>query len=140
VAGRLAADLDAKVTAVYVRELPVVVATPYAAGLDLDRYWRGLELSVSRRTAEVLDGLGVACRLEVLVGDPAVELERAAGEHGADLIVSARAATRWPTGCCSDRSPPGWSITPADRSWSCVDHLAGLGVSGRPGRDGRPGG
>ena len=87
VAGRLAADLDAKVTAVYVRELPVVVATPYAAGIDLDRYWRGLELSVSRRTAEVLDGLGVACRLEVLVGDPAVELERAAGEHGADLIV-----------------------------------------------------
>jgi nucleotide-binding universal stress UspA family protein len=43
-AGRLATDLGAKVTAVYVRQLPTVVAAPLALSvdLDLDRYWTEL--------------------------------------------------------------------------------------------------
>ncbi|HWD43451.1 MAG TPA: universal stress protein [Actinomycetota bacterium] len=88
-AGRLATDLGAKVTAVYVRQLPTVVAAPLALSvdLDLDRYWTELERQASTRTAEVLDRLGAPWRFEARTGDPAAELDNAAAEHGADLII-----------------------------------------------------
>jgi nucleotide-binding universal stress UspA family protein len=87
VAGRLAADLDTKLTVVFVRQLPAIAPSPFAVTMDLDNYWSDQERLASSRAADVLDGLGAAWRLEVRTGDPAVQLERAAEEHGADLIV-----------------------------------------------------
>ena len=85
-AGRLAADLDAKLTAVYVRQLPTTVP-PFGTGIYLDSYWEELERLAGERTAEALDGLGAPWRFEVRTGDPAIQLELSADEHGADLIV-----------------------------------------------------
>jgi nucleotide-binding universal stress UspA family protein len=86
VAGRLALDLDAKVTAVHVRQV-VALWAPLAPSFDPQAYWRGIERQASTRTGEVLDRLGAPWRLEVRTGDPATELELAAAEHGAELIV-----------------------------------------------------
>jgi nucleotide-binding universal stress UspA family protein len=89
-AGRLALDLDAKLTVVFVRQLPAVAPSPFAMTMDLDNYWSDQERLASSRAAGVLDGLGAAWRIEVRTGDPAVQLERAAEENGADLIVVGR--------------------------------------------------
>ena len=86
-AGRLALDLDAKLTVVFVRRLPAVAPSPFAITIDLDNYGSDQERLASSRAAEVLDRLGAAWRLEVRTGDPAVQLERAAEENSADLIV-----------------------------------------------------
>ena len=85
-AGRLAADLDAKLTAVYVRQLPATVL-PFSAGVDISSYWEGLEQLAAERAAEALDRNGAPWRFEVRTGDPAVQLELSADEHGADLII-----------------------------------------------------
>jgi nucleotide-binding universal stress UspA family protein len=86
-AGRLALELDAKLTVVFARQLPVMPASPFDVTMDLDRYWEGQERLASSQAAAVLDGLGVAWRLEVRTGDPAAQLELGAEENGADLIV-----------------------------------------------------
>ena len=86
VAGRLAADMDAKVTAVYVRQLPATVP-PFGAGVYLGSYWEELERLAAERAAEALDRTGAPWRFEVRTGDPAIQLELAADEHGADLII-----------------------------------------------------
>jgi nucleotide-binding universal stress UspA family protein len=86
VAGRLAVDLDAKVTAVHVRQI-VPLWSPLTPGIDPEAYWQGIERLAAKRTAEVLDQLGVAWRLEVRTGDPVDQLELAAAEQGAGLIV-----------------------------------------------------
>ena len=85
-AGRLAADLDAKLTAVYVRQLPTTVP-PFGAGIYLDSYWEELERLAAERTAEALDRSCAPWRFEVHTGDPAIQLQQSADEHGADLIV-----------------------------------------------------
>jgi nucleotide-binding universal stress UspA family protein len=85
-AGRLAADLDAKVTAVYVRQLPTTVP-PFGTDIYLDSYWEEVERLAGEHAAEALDPLGASWRFEVRTGDPAVQLELSADEHGADLIV-----------------------------------------------------
>jgi nucleotide-binding universal stress UspA family protein len=86
-AGRLALNLDAKLTVVFVRQLPGVAPSPFAMTMDFDNYWSDQERLASSRAAGVLDGLGAAWRLEVRTGDPAVQLERAAEENDADLVV-----------------------------------------------------
>jgi nucleotide-binding universal stress UspA family protein len=86
-AGRLAADLDAKLTVVFVRQLPAVAPSPFGVTMDLAGYWEAQERLASSQAAGVLDGLGVAWRLEMRTGDPAVQLELAADENGADLVV-----------------------------------------------------
>jgi nucleotide-binding universal stress UspA family protein len=94
VAGRLALDLDAKVTAVHVRQI-MALWSPLAPSIDPEAYWQSAERLASERTAEVLDGLGVPWRLEVRTGDAATQLELAADELDADLIVvGARGHTR----------------------------------------------
>jgi nucleotide-binding universal stress UspA family protein len=85
-AGRLAADLDAKVTAVYVRQLPATVL-PFSAGVDISSYWEELERLAAERAAEALNRTGAPWRFEMRTGDPAIQLELAADEHGADLVV-----------------------------------------------------
>ena len=86
-AGRLAADLDTKLTVVFVRQLPAVAPSPFGVTMDLDSYWEDQERLAWTRAAAVLDKLGVAWRLEVRTGDPAVQLELGADENGADLVV-----------------------------------------------------
>lgn len=86
-AGRLAADLDAKLTVVFVRQLPAVAPSPFGVTMDLAGHWEAQERLASSQAAGVLDGLGVAWRLEMRTGDPAVQLELAADENGADLVV-----------------------------------------------------
>jgi nucleotide-binding universal stress UspA family protein len=86
-AGRLAADLDAKLTVVFVRQLPNVPASPSGVIMDFAGYWEEQERLASSRAAGVLDKLGVAWRLEVRTGDPAVQLELGADGNGADLVV-----------------------------------------------------
>ncbi|HEV8633846.1 MAG TPA: universal stress protein [Chloroflexota bacterium] len=86
VAGRLALDLDAKVTAVHVRQI-MALWSPFAPSIDPEAYWEGVERQASKRTAEVLDRLGAPWRLEVRTGDAATQLELAAAEHDAGLIV-----------------------------------------------------
>lgn len=86
VAGRLALDLDAKVTAVHVRQI-MPLWSPLAPSIDPEAYWQGIERLASKRTAEVLDRLGAPWRLEVRTGDAATQLELAAAEHDAGLIV-----------------------------------------------------
>jgi nucleotide-binding universal stress UspA family protein len=85
-AGRLAADLDAKVTAVYVSQLPTTVP-PFGAGIYLDSYWQAAERLATERAAGALEGPGASWRFEVRSGDPATQLDLAAEEHGADLVV-----------------------------------------------------
>jgi nucleotide-binding universal stress UspA family protein len=86
-AGRLAADLDAKLTVVFARQFPAVPASPFGVPMDLVAYWEAQERLASSRAAGVLDELGVAWRLEARTGDPAVQLELGADENGADLVV-----------------------------------------------------
>jgi nucleotide-binding universal stress UspA family protein len=86
-AGRLAADLDAKLTVVFVRQLPAVPTSPFGVTMNLDVLWEDQERLASSRAAEVLDKLAVAWRLEVRTGDPALQLELGADEHDADLMV-----------------------------------------------------
>src|SRR5829696_3532277 len=78
-AGRLAADLDAKVTAVYVRQLPATVP-PFGVSIDLGSYWEELERLAGERAAAALDPTGAPWRFEVRTGDPSVQLERSADE------------------------------------------------------------
>jgi nucleotide-binding universal stress UspA family protein len=85
-AGRLAADLDAKVTAVYVRQLPTTVP-PFGAGIYLDSYLQEGERLAAERAAEALEEAGAPWRFEVRDGDPAIQLDLAAEEQGADLVV-----------------------------------------------------
>ena len=93
-AGRLAADLDAKLTVVFVRQLPSAPTSPFGATMDLGTYWEDQERLASSRAAGVLDKLGVAWRLEVRTGDPAVPHELGAEENGADhVVVGARGPT-----------------------------------------------
>ncbi|HET7517177.1 MAG TPA: universal stress protein [Actinomycetes bacterium] len=86
-AGRLAADLDAKLTVVFVRQLPAVPVSSFGVPMNLDSYWEDQERLASTRAASILDALGVAWRLEVRTGDPAVQLELSADENGAELVV-----------------------------------------------------
>ena len=86
-AGRLAADLDAKLTVVFVRQLLAVPVSPFDVPMDHTSYWEAQERVASSRAADVLEKLGVAWRLEVRTGDPAVQLELGADESGADLVV-----------------------------------------------------
>ena len=86
-AGRLAADLDAKVTAVYVRQLPTTVP-PFSTDFYLDSYWEEVERLAGERTAEALDPLGASWRFEVRTGDPAVQLQLSADEHTEVLVTA----------------------------------------------------
>jgi nucleotide-binding universal stress UspA family protein len=80
-AGRLAKDMGACLTVVYVEHLPVV-GPP-----ELERSHRMAERRVARRVVKALMPLTVPWDLEVGGGDVAEEVRRVARERGADLIV-----------------------------------------------------
>jgi nucleotide-binding universal stress UspA family protein len=64
-----------------------VVAGPRGRGEQPRRDpWRIQELA-RKRTAQALDPLDIPWRFQVRAGDPAAELEQAAAEQRADLIV-----------------------------------------------------
>lgn len=69
------------------RQLPAVPASSFGVPINVDSYWEDQERLASTRAASILDALGVAWRLEVRTGDPAVQLELGADENGAELVV-----------------------------------------------------
>jgi nucleotide-binding universal stress UspA family protein len=89
VAGRLTADLGAELTAVHVRQVAPMVwsSAPVAVASDPEETLGAIEELARKRIAEALDPLGIAWTFRVRAGDPAAELEQAAGEQRADLIV-----------------------------------------------------
>ncbi|HEX6677235.1 MAG TPA: universal stress protein [Actinomycetes bacterium] len=88
-AGRLAKAAAAHLTVVYVRHIPVGYAgPPIATPSHLERYYEKVEALVRRRVARVLAPLDMAWDFMVrAVGEPADELDQAAEEAGADVVV-----------------------------------------------------
>jgi nucleotide-binding universal stress UspA family protein len=88
-AGRLAKATAAHLTVVYVRAIPVgYEGPPIATPSHLERYYQKVEAMVRRRVAGALAGLDVAWDFRVRAeGEPAEELDRAAEEADADVVV-----------------------------------------------------
>ena len=89
VAGRLTADLGAELTTVHVRQVAPMAwsPAPVAVASDPEETLGAIEELARKRTAQALDPLDIPWTLQVRAGDPAAELEQAAAEQGADLIV-----------------------------------------------------
>ena len=114
-AGRLALDLDAKLTVVFVRRLPAVAPSPFAITIDLDNYEAirsGWPQAVPPRswTGSAPPG-GSRCAPATRPSSSSGPPRRTAPTSSS----SAPAATRWPAGCCSGRSPPDCCTTPTGR-------------------------
>ena len=82
VAGRLPADLGTELTAVHVRQVaPIALsAAPVAVASDPQETLGAIEELARKRTAQTLDPLDIPWTFQVRAGDPAAELEQAAGE------------------------------------------------------------
>jgi nucleotide-binding universal stress UspA family protein len=87
VAGRLTADLGAELTAVHVRQVAPMAWSPVPVASDPDATLGAIEELARKRTAQALDPLDIPWTFQVRAGDPAAELEQAAAEQRADLIV-----------------------------------------------------
>jgi nucleotide-binding universal stress UspA family protein len=89
VAGRLTADLDAELTAVHVRHVAPMAWSPAPVAVtgDPQETLDAIEELARKRTGQALDPLDIPWTLQVRAGDPAAELEQAAAEQRADLIV-----------------------------------------------------
>jgi nucleotide-binding universal stress UspA family protein len=89
VAGRLTAALGAELTAVHVRHVAPMVwpPAPVAVASDPEETLGAIEELARKRTAQALDPLDVPWTFQVRTGEPAAELEQAAAEQRADLIV-----------------------------------------------------
>jgi nucleotide-binding universal stress UspA family protein len=88
-AGRLAADVGGHLTVVYVRHIPVGYSGPPISGpRQLEAYYEKVKAMVRRRVARALARLDAAWDFQVrAVGEPADELDQAAEEAGADVVV-----------------------------------------------------
>jgi nucleotide-binding universal stress UspA family protein len=87
VAGRLTADLGAELTAVHVRHVAPMAWSPAPVASDPEETLGAIEELARKRTAQALDPLDIPWTFQVRAGDPAAELEQAAAEQRADLIV-----------------------------------------------------
>ena len=83
-AAAMAQATGATLTAVHVRNMPALVSPELVAENLFDDYLTAVE-NMARKTIE-----GVDAAFESRFGDPAEELERAAEDHGAGLIVVGR--------------------------------------------------
>jgi nucleotide-binding universal stress UspA family protein len=83
-AAAMAQATGATLTAVHVRNMPALVSPELVAENLVDDYLTAVE-SMARKTIE-----GVDAAFESRFGDPAEELERAAEDRGAGLIVVGR--------------------------------------------------
>ena len=90
-AARFAAELaratGARLHAVHVRSVPALVTPEMVAENVFDEYVTTVERVARQSTEEVLRGIDVQWAFDSRGGDPAEELERAAEELGAGLIV-----------------------------------------------------
>jgi nucleotide-binding universal stress UspA family protein len=88
-AGRLARDVGAHLTVVYVRDVPVGYSGPPIDGpVQLEAYFEQVEALVRGRVSRALAALEVAWDFRVGAGgEPAEVLDRAAEEADADLVV-----------------------------------------------------
>jgi nucleotide-binding universal stress UspA family protein len=120
VAGRLTADLRAELTAVHVRHVAPMAwsPAPVAVTSDPEETLVTIEELARKRTAQALDPLDIPWTFQVRAGDPGVELEQAAAEQRADLIVVGSqghtVVHRLLLGSVSTRL----THTPSGRSWS----------------------
>src|SRR5215207_4672883 len=89
VAGRLTADLGAELTAVHVRHVAPMAwsSAPVAVASNPEETLGAIEELARERAAQALDPLDIPWTFQVRAGDPAAELEQAAAEQRADLIV-----------------------------------------------------
>lgn len=87
VAGRLTVDLGSELTAVHVRHVAPIAWSPAPVASDPEEALGAIEELARKRTAQALDPLDIPWTFQVRVGDPAAELEQAAAEQRADLIV-----------------------------------------------------
>ena len=89
VAGRLTADLGAELTAVHVRHVAPMAwpPAPVAVASNPEETLGAIQELAHKRTAQALDPLDIPWTFQVRAGEPAAELEQAAGEQRADLIV-----------------------------------------------------
>ncbi len=90
-AARFAAELaeatGARLFAVHVRSVPALVTPEMVAENMFDEYVTAVEKLARESAEDALGGSGLDWSFESRGGDPAEELERAADEHGASLIV-----------------------------------------------------
>ncbi len=86
-AAELAKATGARLHAVHVRSVPALVTPEMVAENVFDEYVTTVERVARESTEEALGAVDVPWVFESRGGDPAEELERAAQEHGAALIV-----------------------------------------------------
>jgi nucleotide-binding universal stress UspA family protein len=89
-AGRLALETGARLTVVCIHRPAPAMPVPLPAtrtASDMGAYWQAEDQAAQAQAGEVLDPLGVAWKIAVRNGDPAVALDGVANEHGAELIV-----------------------------------------------------
>lgn len=86
-AAGLAGQIGAPLIVVHVRHTPTIWAENASAFAALEPYLGQLQDEASTRSAEILSESGLPVTFEVRDGDPAEQLNRAATEMHADLIV-----------------------------------------------------
>jgi nucleotide-binding universal stress UspA family protein len=86
-AAGLAGQTGATLVVVHVRHTPTIWSENASAFRALKPYIEELQQEASARSAEVLSEAGLPVSFEVRDGDPAEQLNRAAMEMHADLIV-----------------------------------------------------
>jgi nucleotide-binding universal stress UspA family protein len=86
-AAGVAGQTGATLTVVHVRHVPTIWSENASAFRAIEPYLEELQEQASTRSAEVLSEAGIAASFEVRDGDPADQLNRAAVEMHADLIV-----------------------------------------------------
>ena len=92
---------------VHVRHFAAAWSPDLGADVRLDHVYEEMERRARARTEEALSSFDSSWTFEVRAGDPSEELERAAEEHEADLIVVGShgfsAPKRWVLGSISTR-------------------------------------
>jgi nucleotide-binding universal stress UspA family protein len=86
-AAGLAGQTGATLLVVHVRHTPTIWSENPSAYRALEPYLEELQEEAATRSAEILSEAGLPATFEVRDGDPAEELNRAAKELRADLIV-----------------------------------------------------
>ena len=106
-AAKLAQAVGVPLWVVHVRHLAAAWSADVGADVRLDHVYEEIERRARARTEEALSSSNSSWTFEVRSGHPSEELERAAQEHDADLIVVGShgfsAPKRWVLGSISTR-------------------------------------
>jgi nucleotide-binding universal stress UspA family protein len=86
-AAGLAGQISAALTVVHVRHVPTIWSENPSAFRAIEPYLEELQQLAFTRSAEILSEAGLPLTFEVRDGDPAEQLDRAATELQAELVV-----------------------------------------------------